>query len=916
MGGDLFVIGALLAVGYLVVLPLLLIVTWQRSRRVEREFAVLEEGMQFLLKRIQKLEGIGEPSAPPPAVSTPPISAPAPIEQSAPPFSEAVSTAAPPASLEASVSIDEPPPADEVPPPAQPIDTVATPRPPAEPPAPNPLSGLVSWFLRGNPIAKLGVLLLFFGLAFLFKYAAERDMLPIELRLAGAAGLAIGLLSLGWRLRDKAPLYGLVLQGGAVGALYLTSFAAFRLYDLLPHGLSLALLIVICAASVALAVLQRAQSLAVLASTGGYLAPVLLSTGGGSHIALFSYYALLSLGILAVSLWQQWRPLNLVGFFFSFGVALLWGADHYSPEHYASSQFFLLLNLVIFGLLAMRFALRHPESKTRGAGLIDGTLVFGTPLVGFGIQYAITKQWQYGPAFSALGFAALYLPLAAWLVRRWPETGRRMAMSLLAVGAGFVTLAIPLALSARWTALAWALEGLGVLWAGRLQQQPRISWSGTALLVLAAISGGIAFDGLLDATSFLLIAFTLALCWIAGGHLWRATADAAARSDERLLSPALLIGGVAFWLLGIADGADRLLDGPEARMAALACTAVSAWLWQRAGERSQWPLLRHASWVLWPVSALILVLQTLHDEHALAVHGWALAWPLALGLGWYLLRRAEQPATLLHPRASVALHAGLTWGLLGLCFVELGWQMEQLPWGMTEWRFACFLVFSGIAILLLRALTRRGIWPLSTHAMSYWLGGLLPVLPIALFLLLIGNLLDAQMPETPYIPLLNPLEEAALFALLMLEVWRQQCSQLLGRSLPALRLVLYAIGIWWANGLLLRTLAEIGDLRWQWQALWDSRLVQTSFALIWTLAALATMLLAVRRHSRAVWMAGAALLGIVIVKLFLVDSAHGGGLARAIAFIGVALLILAIGYFAPLPPRRTTDDAPPQGDSA
>ncbi|MFT3735967.1 MAG: DUF2339 domain-containing protein [Rhodocyclaceae bacterium] len=910
MGGDLFVIGALLAVGYLVVLPILLLVTWQRSRRVEREFAVLEEGMQYLLKRIQKLEGIGDASSPPaPAPAAQPASAPAPQQEAhAPVVVEVARDSVPPA----------PPPVPEpsVMPPTAPATVVTPARPlPAEPPAPNPLSGLVSWFFRGNPIAKLGVLLLFFGLAFLFKYAAERDMLPIELRLAGAAGLAIGLLTLGWRLREKVPLYALVLQGGAVGALYLTTFAAFRLYELLPHAMSFALLVVICAASVALAVLQRAQSLAILASAGGYLAPVLLSTGGGSHIALFSYYALLSLGILAVSLWQVWRPLNLTGFFFSFGVALLWGERNYVPAHYLSCQLFLLLNLVIYGLLAMRFALRHADANDRSSGLIDGTLVFGTPLVGFGMQYVLSREWEYGPAFSALGFAAIYLPLAAWLVKRWPETGKRMALSLLAVGGGFATLAIPLALSARWTALAWALEGLGVLWAGRMQQQPRISWSGTALLVLAALSASVAFDSSLDLTSFLLIAFTLALCWLAGGYLWRVSdADAPPRNDEQLLSPALLIGGIAFWLLGIVDGAERLLDdAAAARMLALAGMALSAWLWHFAGHRLQWPLLRHAIWVMWPFAALTLCLQVVHDEHVLAAGYWALAWIFALFSAWALLHKTDES---LPARASTVLHASLVWGVLGLCVSELAWQLHHLPWGMTEWRFAGQLLFCGAAILLLRELDRRAIWPLRAHARAYWLWGLLPLLPLSLFLLWIGNVLDGQMPDSRYIPLLNPLEEAAVFALLMLAIWRHHAERALGQALKPLNFVLYGLAAWWANGLLLRTLADVGDLRWQFEALWDSRLVQTSFALAWTLAALTAMLLAVRRGSRVVWFAGAALLGIVIAKLFLVDSARGGGLARAIAFIGVALLILAIGYFAPLPPKRETEDTSSQGEPA
>ncbi|VFS47403.1 Predicted membrane protein [Budvicia aquatica] len=91
-------------------------------------------------------------------------------------------------------------------------------------------------------------------------------------------------------------------------------------------------MVVICAASVGLAVMQRALSLAVLASIGGYLAPVMLSTGSGDHVGLFSYYLLISVGILAISVWQSWRVLNLIGFAFTFGIATLWGANNYQPR--------------------------------------------------------------------------------------------------------------------------------------------------------------------------------------------------------------------------------------------------------------------------------------------------------------------------------------------------------------------------------------------------------------------------------------------------------------------------------------------------------------------------------------------------------------------------------------------------------
>ena len=121
------------------------------------------------------------------------------------------------------------------------------------------------------------------------------------------------------------------------------------------------------------------------------------------------------------------------------------------------------------------------------------------------------------------------------------------------------------------------------------------------------------------------------------------------------------------------------------------------------------------------------------------------------------------------------------------------------------------------------------------------------------------------------------------------------------RPWPAVALM--AFGFWWLNGALMRALAWYGDVAWNMASLWDSRLIQTSFALFWMLSALVVMIHATRRASRQEWLCGAALLGVVIVKLMLVDSAGGGGLSRAVAFIGVAILVLIVGYFSPLPPK-------------
>ena len=168
-------------------------------------------------------------------------------------------------------------------------------------------SKLWTWLFGGNAMVRVGIVVLFFGVAFLMKYAAEHVHVPIEVRLTGVALGAIVMLVLGWRLRGRVGGYGLVLQGGGVGVLYLVVFGAFRLWNLVPGELAFALLGAIAFASAALAVAQDSRALAIAGVSGGFLAPVLASTGQGSHVMLFGFYLVLNLGVLAVAWYKAWR---------------------------------------------------------------------------------------------------------------------------------------------------------------------------------------------------------------------------------------------------------------------------------------------------------------------------------------------------------------------------------------------------------------------------------------------------------------------------------------------------------------------------------------------------------------------------------------------------------------------------------
>ena len=838
---ELYILGCLFLVFALVVAPVLAVIGFNRSTAARQEIARLRQ-------RIEALEQRGVPESAPELVQTT-----APVAVTAPVVEDAPAPAAKQPSAFGGI-----------------------------------LTSLVRWFMQGNPLAKLGILLLFLGLSFLLRYTVEHSLFPLELRLVATALFAIVLLAVGWRLRHRQRVYALILQGGATGVLYLTVFGAFRLWQMLPMTLAFALLVVICAASVGLAL-----SLAMLASLGGYLAPLLLSTGGGSFVALFSFYLLLSIGILVISIWQHWRELNLLGLLFTFGVGGLWGLNDYQPENYWVCQLFLIANTLIFGVLSVALSLRAQE---KGKQIIDGVLLFAPPLIGFGMQYGMTRHWEYGPALSALGYGAFYLTLAFLALRRYPSIGRPLVMAALAIGGGFATLAIPLALSARWTAMAWALEGLGILWLGVQQHQRRMSYSGTALLVLALGSALWAQTNGVSSLSLLLIFTILSLCWLAAAWLWRTL--------FMPVSWALLAGGLLFWLVALL-GASGLVMTQELPILAgvLALTAASVWGWRQVAARLAWRELDASKWLLWPVMLLMVGYQLWHQQIVAA--GWSnLAWCVALPAALMLLRRDGKR---LLPRIAMGLHLSLFWMILLALAAELFWFARSLPWGMAAWGSGLAMAAGGGVIMGLSAAVRRRGWPFREWPALYACLAPIPVVVALLVLLVVTNFQDGVVYRQTWLPLINPLEEGAAFALLGLVVFYRAVDRYypawLSQARPWPAVAMMAFGFWWLNGALMRALAWYGDVAWNMASLWDSRLIQTSFALFWMLSALVVMIHATRRASRQEWLSGAALLGVVMVKLMLVDSAGGGGLSRAVAFIGVAILVLIVGYFSPLPPK-------------
>jgi uncharacterized membrane protein len=764
-------------------------------------------------------------------------------------------------------------------------------------------SWLFEFFTTGNVVAKAGIVVLFFGVAFLVRYTAERGLFPIEYRLMAAAAGGVVLLVVGWRLRRSRPDYGVVLQGGAIGILYMTVFAAFRLYGLLPASITFALLLGVAFCSAVLAVAQGDMSLAVLGTSGGFLAPILASTGGGSHVALFSYYAVLNAGVLGIAWFRSWRFLNWLAFVFTFGIGAVWGWNYYQPPLLTTTEPFLVGFFLLFLAVAILFAHRQPPQLR---GFIDGSLVFGTPAIAFGMQSVLVADIPFARAYSAVALSALYLGLARWL---WRDAAlRALAEAFVALAVVFLVLAVPFAFDGPGTAAAWALEGAALVWIGVRQQRMLARLAGTATLIAAGIAFAVMqAPGGGGALPVLNARFLSSLAIAVGGILaarllWNRRE---ALSDmERPLEWVLLVWGLLWWYGTLLVELERHVRASVFLSSALLGVAGSAALAARLARRWQWRAMALSTVpigpLLWLSAIPLFVLAA--DDGPLVDLGW-LAWPVVLAASYRLASWFEE----VWPRPVVAAwHAGATWLLTFLAAWASVTAVDRLTPETTTWSWAMWCVVPAAFVLAIGRIVAAP--PAGLERVRGLYAGLIPgVIVAAMLAWVVWASGHAGSPAPlPYVPLLNPIELTQAGALLVAYMWS---TTLRGAELEEFanelaRPVLACLAFITMNAAVGRAVHFYAGVPYDVDSLSDSGIFHTGISILWAATAGVLMTIARRWMDRPIWIVGAGLLAALILKLFVVDLRNIAGVARIVSFLATGILILVIGYFAPVPPRR------------
>ncbi len=341
-------------------------------------------------------------------------------------------------------------------------------------------------FIGENLINKIGILITVIGVVIGAKYSIENNLISPLTRIILGYLVGLGLLGFAFRLKTNYTNYSAVLVSGALAILYFITFAAYDLYALFPQAIAFGLMLLCTVFGVVSSLNYNKQVIAHIGLVGAYGIPFLLSNDTGNVVVLFSYMALINLGILLISLKKYWKALNYVSFAFTWLIFGSWSLFSSNEGDFHLACAFLS---AFFGLFYATF-LAYKLLKSEKFTILDIVLVLLNSFIFYGLGLGLLSNLHYGQ--NLFGLFTLANALLHFLVAFYIYRKKLADSNLFYLTAGFVltfiTIAIPVQLDGNWVTLLWALEAALLFWIGRTKKVPYYEYLSYVLIPLAALS--------------------------------------------------------------------------------------------------------------------------------------------------------------------------------------------------------------------------------------------------------------------------------------------------------------------------------------------------------------------------------------------------------------------------------------------
>ncbi len=425
---------------------------------------------------------------------------------------------------------------------------------PVAPPAPSrpsiaaamqPESGLEAR-IGSHWLNRIGITALLIGISYFLKFAFENNWIGPAGRITIGLLAGIGVVLWSERFRAKGyKAFSYSLKAVGIGTLYLSLWAAFQVYSLIPSGVAFAMMLAVTAATAAMAWSQDAQILAAFALTGGFTTPLLLSTGQNREVALFSYVAILDVATLLLVMFKPWRRLLVMGYVGTLLLYVGWYSEFYNRSQLGWTLGFATGFFAIFAiapLVTLQPADEHPLLAA-----IPAILAFVNAGAYFLQAYVMINEINRTyMAWFALALAGIYIFLSRQVHARnlSARTSEFLYFLHLAVAIAFITVAIPIRLDAHWITIGWFIEAAVLLWVGNRMKSDFLS-----ALALGALVLGVARLLLIDNFQTTQLVFNMRMAtYLVAIIVLGAVAHYASKSEGE---PAVTIGAISVVALNL-----------------------------------------------------------------------------------------------------------------------------------------------------------------------------------------------------------------------------------------------------------------------------------------------------------------------------------------------------------------------------
>ncbi|WP_445719689.1 DUF2339 domain-containing protein [Flavobacterium sp.] len=338
-------------------------------------------------------------------------------------------------------------------------------------------------FIGENLINKIGILILVLGISFFVKYAIDKEWINETARVG--IGILAGSIVMGvaHKLKKNYQAFSSVMVAGAVSIFYFTIAIAFHDYHIFSQTIAFAIMVVITAFSTFVSVAYNRQELAVLSLIGGFAVPFMVSTGAGNYVVLFTYIAILNIGILGIAYYKKWNLVTILSFIFTNILFFSWYYRELNDDilPHKGALAFATLYYFIFSIVAVLNNVRRKGVFSP----IDYFIIMANTFVYFGLGMGILHNW--GIEFKGLFTLSLAVYNLIYAVVLFKKFGldKNAVYLLIGLVLTFVTLTIPIQFEGNQITLFWAVEAILLFW---LSQKSKISLFKLSAMVVQFLS--------------------------------------------------------------------------------------------------------------------------------------------------------------------------------------------------------------------------------------------------------------------------------------------------------------------------------------------------------------------------------------------------------------------------------------------